>query len=79
LGKIAPVLMIVFGLFIAGIYYRLWDSCISFFEPYIIEDSYYQIIRLGWDAIPVALVIIGIIWLIKQGTNSSPEMVVYDR
>ena len=78
MGKLGPIIMIVFGVFMTGIYWRLWDESIVYLEPYIIEDAYYNLIRLGWDMIPVVVLIVGIIWLIKQGTGSTRQRVVYE-
>ena len=70
--------MIVFGLIVTGIYWRLWDESIVYIEKYIIEDVYYNMIRLGWDITPVVILLVGIIWLIKQGTSGSRQRVVYE-
>lgn len=78
MGKIAPILMIGFGLFITGFYYHLWHDSITFINDYIINDEYYALIRLGWDMIPVVLIMVGIIWLIKQGVSGRGQRVVYE-
>ena len=70
MSKIGPIVLIGFGLFVGGLYYHLWNDATEFLSDYILNDSYYQLINFVWDAIPVAMVIIGIIWLIKQGAGS---------
>lgn len=79
MGKIGPIVMIGFALFAGGIYWHLWHDSISVLEKYILNDEYYTLIRFGWDAIPVVMLIVGIIWLIQQGTaGSRQQRVVYE-
>lgn len=77
MSKIGPIVMIGFGLFISGLYWHLWDDCIVFFEKYIVNDEYYALIRFGWNAIPIVILIVGIIWLIREGSTGSRQKVVY--
>ena len=78
MSKIGPIAMIGFALFVGGIYWHLWHDSITFLERYIINDEYYALIRFGWDAIPVVMLIVGVIWLIQQGTIGSRQKVVYE-
>jgi len=78
MGKIGPILMIGFGVIVGGIYYHLWQDSIAFIEDYILFDDYYWLIRFVWDAIPIVLVLVGIIWLIMTGTRGSRQRVVYE-
>lgn len=77
MGKIGPLFMIGFGVIVSGLYYHLWDDAIVFFEDYIINDEFYTLIRFVWDAIPIVILVVGIIWLIREGVNSSNRGVVY--
>lgn len=70
MGKVAPILMICFGLFVSGLYWHLWHDAMQFLDPYTRASDYYILIRFGWDAIPVVMLLVGIIWLIKEGTKS---------
>ena len=65
-----PIVMIIFGIFVGGIYYHVWDESIVFIDQYIVYDEYYYLIRLMWDAIPIVMLLVGIVWLIVQGTKS---------
>jgi len=79
MGKIAPILMIGFGLFVTGLYYHVWTDSITFIESYIVNDQYYYLIRFMWDALPVILLLVGVIWLIREGTHSGgTRQVVYE-
>ena len=69
MGKVMPIAMIGFGLFAGGIYYHLWQDSIKYIDRFIINDDYYSLIRFGWDAIPIVILIVGILWLIWQGTH----------
>ena len=79
MGKLGPIFMIGFGVVVSGLYYHLWDDAIVFMQDYIISDDYYALIRFVWDAIPVVILLVGIIWLIREGTSGSSGGVVYQR
>jgi len=79
MGKLGPILCLGFGILVGGIYYHLWTDSITFIEDYIVKDQFYNLIRFIWDAIPVIIFIVGIIWLIREGTQgSSGRRVVYE-
>lgn len=78
MSKIAPILMIGFGLFVGGLYYHLWSDSITFIDRYIINDEYYTLIHFIWNAIPVIILLVGIIWLIREGTKGGTQKVVYE-
>ena len=73
MGKIMPILMIIFGLFISGFYWHIWDDSIVYIDDYIINDVYYTMIRFVWDIIPVIILFAGIIWLVAQGVSSKGD------
>ena len=73
MGKVMPILMIIFGLFISGFYWHIWDDSIVYLEDYIINDVYYTMIRFVWDIIPVIILFAGIIWLVAQGVSSKGD------
>ena len=73
MGKVMPILMIIFGLFISGFYWHVWDDSIVYIEDYIINDVYYTMIRFVWDIIPIIILFAGVVWLVAQGVGSGKE------
>ena len=73
MGKIMPILMIIFGLFISGFYWHIWDDSIVYIDDYIINDVYYTMIRFVWDIIPVIILFAGVVWLVAQGVSSKGD------
>ena len=73
MGKVMPILMIIFGLFVSGFYWHIWDDCTVYLEDYIINDVYYAMIRFVWDIIPIIILFAGIVWLVAQGVGGSKE------
>ena len=73
MGKIMPILMIIFGLFISGFYWHVWDDSIVYIEDYIINDVYYTMIRFVWDIIPIIILFAGVVWLVAQGVSGSSK------
>ena len=73
MGKVMPILMIIFGLFVSGFYWHIWNDSIVYIEDYIIVDEYYTLIRFIWDILPIIILFVGIVWLVAQGVGGSKE------
>lgn len=69
MGKVMPILMIIFGLFVSGFYWHVWNDSIVYIEDYIIVDEYYTLIRFVWDIIPLIILFAGIVWLVAEGAS----------
>jgi len=68
-----PILMIIFGLFVSGFYWHIWDDSTTYIQPYVINDEYYTLIRFVWDIIPLLILFVGVVWLISEGASGRRE------
>ena len=71
MGKVMPILMIIFGLFVSGFYWHIWDDSTTYIEDYVINDIYYSMISFIWHIIPIIILFAGIVWLVAQGVGGN--------
>jgi hypothetical protein len=75
LSKVIPLIGLGLGLIVIGAFWSLFDGSLSYFSDYVLRNDYYNLMKLGWDAMPVIVVIIGIFCLIAAGVAYKTQYV----
>lgn len=74
MSKILPLFALGFGLITFGGFWYLFDGLRSYFDSFLISgDVYYELIYLGFRAMPVIVVVMGIFCLIAAGVRTTRE------
>ena len=74
MSKLLPLLALGFGLITFGGFWYLFDGVRSYFESFLITgDVYCELQYLGFRAMPVIVVVIGIFCLIAAGVMATRD------
>ena len=71
LNRVAPLILFGFTIIGFGGFFYLYDGALSYFNSILIDDMYYKLIHLGWRAMPVICLVVGIMCLIAAGVTHS--------
>ena len=69
MSKVLPLIGIGLGLITIGGFFSLFDGSLSYFRDYVLRNDYYNLMKLGWDAMPVIALIVGIFCLVAAGVS----------
>ena len=76
MSRIGPVIVFIFTIVVAGLYWATWDACRSYLDSIVINDPYYILMYWIWRMIPAVILFIGIMCLISAGISRGRERVV---
>jgi len=71
LSKVVPLIMFGMGLIGAGAFWSVFNGVRYYFNPFEIEDSYFLLMELGWNAMPVIVILGGIMCLIAAAFSAA--------
>lgn len=78
MSRVVPLIALGFGLITAGAFWMFIDQSLPYLDRFVINDEYFQLINLGWDAMPLIVLLCGILSLISAGVLASREHMVVD-
>ena len=70
MSRVVPVIIFGFTLVVGGMYWMLWDGSREYLDNILIEDVYYTFMYWGWRAIPVVIILVGIMCMISAAITS---------
>lgn len=75
MNKLIPLIAFGLGLIIAGAFFTFYDDVLPELDEFLIEDEYYTLMKMGWDAFPGIIMLVGIISLIAAGVSASKNTI----
>lgn len=73
MSKAVPLIALGIGLTIVGAYWSLYNDCLSYFDRFVIEGDFNDLFTLGWHAIPIIFLLVGIMCMIAAGVSVSKQ------
>lgn len=73
MSRVGPIVLFIFTILAAGMYWATWDACRSYLDSIVINDSFYILMYWIWRLIPAVVLFVGIMCLISAGISHSRE------